>query len=173
MFTSRRMFLGSIACFSVIVEAALSGRSAIAVGALKDASKATLAAFLDTLIPADDYGPGATMLGTDKVIFTLAEANEGVRNFVQANLEWLDEKAGEMMGATFADLSAKQREVIVAEMEAEPPGSSARRFFDSVRVAALNHFYTQPQAWEPLGYRGPPQPDGFMDYTEAPEDKGE
>ena len=49
-----------------------------------------------------------------------------------------------------------------------PSGSTPKRFFDHVRSAAFTEYYARPETWASLGYKGPPQPLGFMDFTQPP-----
>ncbi len=47
--------------------------------------------------------------------------------------------------------------------------SPARRAFARTREDAFAAFYGDPRAWPGIGYRGPPQPEGFPDYDRPPQ----
>ena len=127
----------------------------------------TLSAFLDTLIPDDDIGPGAIALSIDGK-FLAAAARGRDRPFLMAGLEWLDDRARQLGAASFAALEEAKRRGIVAEAAAAAAGTMQHRFFRSARYAVFYHYYADPRAGAAIGYDGPPQPLGFMDYAAAP-----
>ena len=132
-----------------------------------DAALGRLAAFLDTLIPDDDMGPGAVRLGVDRK-FLAAAKNRRIRKLMVTGFAWLDEQAKHAGAENFAALGAAERHRIVAQAEASARGSLPYRFFRVSRNVAFFHYYAHPQAWAALGYDGPPQPGGFLDYAEPP-----
>lgn len=127
----------------------------------------TLAAYLDTLIPADEF-PSATQLGVTERLMAQTEANDGYRQFIKKGCEWLDAQAKQYGAADFAALSEAQREQVVSLAATGKAGVSVQMFFDQTQAYAFIHYYAHPQSWRALGYGGPPQPQGFMNYTQAP-----
>jgi hypothetical protein len=128
----------------------------------------TLGAWLDTLIPADET-PSATQLGVDKLLITSARADGDYLALLTFGRIWLDLQARQHGVAGFAALDADAREAVAARAAGARPGSTQRRFFDITLQDALTCYYQQPASWPGLGYTGPPQPLGYMDYTRAPE----
>jgi hypothetical protein len=127
----------------------------------------TLAAYLDTLIPADET-PGAVQLGVPDKIVAQAATNKGYQQLIQLGCAWLDEQARQQGVESFAALSEAQREQIVSLAAAEEEDALPRIFFDQTRSEVFLYYYAQPQTWRALGYTGPPQPLGFTNYTQAP-----
>ena len=163
--------------FGVLTRAAaFVGFGRLTVGsAVADSSVAsgerTLAAYLDTLIPDDELGPGAVRLGVDKVFLAIAAKDQQARAYLEAGLPWLDEQARKTGGAAFTDLSDTEREAVVAAATEAELESLPRRFFEATRSGAFLHYYAHPQAWAAIGYDGPPQPQGFTDYASPPKPK--
>ena len=65
-------------------------------------------------------------------------------------------------------MSEIERGEIVTLAAGAALGSAARTFFQATLDDALFHAYADPRAWANLGYVGPPQPIGFMDFAAAP-----
>ena len=129
----------------------------------------TLAAYLDTLLPADEQGPGALELGVLEAIEKATAQDAGYRRLLDLGCAWLDQQAaffGEKEFGVLAD-SARGRLVLFASEQA--PGSLPRLFFETTQTHAFRLFWAQPEAWAGIGYAGPPQPVGFLDYAQAPD----
>jgi len=127
----------------------------------------TLAAYLDILIPADE-APSATQLGVTEHLIAEAANDSGYQRLISKGCTWLDAQAQQQGAAHFAALSEAQRERIVSLAAAGEGGLLAVMFFDRIRESAFSHYYAHPQSWRALDYDGPPQPRGFMNYTQAP-----
>ncbi len=131
------------------------------------ATGGTLGAWLDTLIPADAT-PSATQLGVDKLLLAAARDDRDYRVLLTFGRIWLDSEARKRGASDFAALDVDAREAVAARAEAARPGSAERRFFEITRQDAFTHYYHQPESWPGLGYAGPPQPLGYLDYTRPP-----
>lgn len=127
----------------------------------------TFAAYLDTLIPDEERSPGAVAAGVDSQFDAAVRDNVDVREFVAQGCRWLDTEAAKA-GARFADLDEAGRTRIVERAAAAPSASEERQFFEVTLYAAVTIYYAKPAAWSALGYDGPPQPEGFLDYAEPP-----
>jgi hypothetical protein len=127
----------------------------------------TLEAFLDTLIPSDET-PGAIELGVAEKIRLLADQDYRYKRLLKSGCGWLDNKASEHAADTFSSLSPAKREDIVTEAAGSRHESMPRNFFERVRSDAFNHYYAHLETWKSLGYKGPPQPEGFPDYADVP-----
>jgi hypothetical protein len=157
---------------------AAAGRIIVAMGALATVWRGraaaapdarTFPAYLDTLIPADAEGPGALQVGVPERLIALAAADKGYAALIEQFAQWLDERARTLGGVGFADLDGAARETIVRAAADSAAGSPARRAFARTRNDAFAAFYGDPRAWPAIGYRGPPQPDGFPDYDRPPQ----
>jgi Gluconate 2-dehydrogenase subunit 3 len=130
----------------------------------------TFPAYLDTLIPPDAEGPGALQLGVPERLSTIAAADGGYADLIEQFTRWLDERARVLGGVGFADLDDAARATVVRAAESAAAGSPARRAFALTRDDAFAAFYGDPRAWPGIGYRGPPQPEGFPDYDRPPQE---
>jgi hypothetical protein len=127
----------------------------------------TLEAFLDALIPSD-ITPGAVELGVPERIRLLAYRDYQYRRLLRNGCAWLNDKATKQNFETFYALDTAGREKVMQEAAESGPESMPRLFFERIRSDAFSHYYAQPVSWGTLGYKGPPQPDGFPDYADAP-----
>ena len=126
-------------------------------GTPRSAQPATLRAFIDHLIPADDLTPAASTLQVHQRVWAEAQQDpDGVR-LVGTVCRWLDG-----YGDGFERLSEAERETLVAWMAKAPWESPQRRFFHWVRERAFTHFYSQPASWRGLPVQRPPQPMGHV-----------
>jgi len=163
---SRRGFLRLLLCLSAFLPA----RVLLAVPVGKAAPPNQLSAFapyLDTLIPQDST-PSASQLGVDEAVTASARQHPRLDRLVRLGCAWLDEQAGQRGVPDFASLSELEREAVVALAERSPARSVPRVFFEFTRDQAFFHYYAQPAAWQGLGLSGPPQPLGFVDFSEPP-----
>jgi hypothetical protein len=127
----------------------------------------TLASFLDTLIPADET-PSATQAGMADVIQSKADKDERYRQFLEQGCAWLDDQARRTGAASFALLNQAARDKVVGKAELEPAGTLPRQFFEQTAEVCFFLYYSRPDGWKGLRYDGPPQPRGFLNYTQAP-----
>lgn len=132
----------------------------------RQASDATLAAWLDTLIPADET-PSATQLGIDRMMLAVARKDPDYRIVLDFGCSWLDQQARAQGAVDFAALDTTGREAIAARAAAAGEAPEYY-FFVSTRDEAFGFYYRQPESWPGLGYRGPPQPLGYMNYVRKP-----
>jgi hypothetical protein len=127
----------------------------------------TLAALLDTLIPADDV-PGALQFGVAEKIQEKATTDRQYRRLVKRGCSWLEKRSKKLHATSFASLGEKDRDEILTMAAEAAAGSMQRIFFQQLRTDAFYYYYSHPGSWPQLGYDGPPQPGGFPDYAAAP-----
>lgn len=126
-----------------------------------------LAPYLDILIPRDETG-SATDFGVDRTLIDQARRNRGYMRVLRAGCKWLDSEARKQGVAGFGDLDPVAQEAIVDRTARAREGSLPRVFFDVTRRHGFRAYYAEPASWQTLPYRGPPQPEGYMDHAEAP-----
>ncbi len=126
----------------------------------------TFKAFLDSLIPSDET-PGALQLGVGEKILKKASEDAQYRRVIREGCNWLDRRAKSRGGAGYSSLSLRRREELLGESAVSPQRSAARIFFECIRSDAFFYYYAHPAGWTGLRYKGPPQPEGYPDYTEA------
>lgn len=127
--------------------------------------------FLDTLLP-EDGTPSATQVGVDTEIIRRMQTDARMRDAIVAGCLWLDQQADTLGAADFAALDAAGRISIVEMAERAPSHTLPRRFFRGVLGVAIRHYYAQPATWPGVGYAGPPQPRGFVDFADPPKGTG-
>ena len=152
--------------------------------ALTAARGDVLDAVLETLIPADEHGPGA---GEARVLRyvdgALAAELHDELGFYEAGIDATDEWARARYGKGFADLDGEQRAAVLTEVQggtAEGFQGSSAGFFMGLRELALQGMFGDPRhggnagyaGWELLGYPGPrwevPQEEQMMDAVVEP-----
>jgi hypothetical protein len=158
----RRLFLRATLFGGLL----LRGGAAAADNATAD-ELAPLAAWLDTLIPADET-PSASALGIDRVLLAWARDQAKPLALLRDGCRWLDAVSRHNAGVVFASLPPAAREA-VARFAAEAEAASLPRvFFERTWELARQFYYADPRVWPSLGYAGPPQPNGFPDAAQPP-----
>jgi gluconate 2-dehydrogenase gamma chain len=153
---SRRALIQS-AAFVPLAALTLSGQQPAQPGALTPAQMKTLEAFIDRLIPTDELGPGAVEAGAQIYIDrVLAGPNASEKATFVQGLEAADARAKKTYGAALAELSAEQRDQLLADMVNDP-------FFNRVRRLTLEGMFSDPYyggnhnfaGWDLIRYPGP------------------
>lgn len=121
----------------------------------------SLSAYLDVLIPADEFGPSASELGVAQILLKRAETDQDLRGLLLVGFRWLDSQTP----SGFAALPQAAREQLMTETAGKPAGSLPRSFFDILRHQCFSAYYANPQAWRGLAIDRPPQPVGYPDYA--------
>lgn len=153
---------------------------------------ATLAALI---IPTDD-DPGATEAGAvDYIDGLVAESNKKQAIYVEG-LRWLDKVSQRRFdsGNDFLSLSLKEQIDLLRlieetrSMRRRPVSSfwqrldrkidkiwddffglgKIPRFFEELISDTMSGYYYNPISWRAVGYHGPPQPVGYLDFAEPP-----
>jgi hypothetical protein len=133
---------------------------------LDEGGRETLAALLDTLLPVAGLADWRTTGVIPRLVDELAARRQSRRALVEG-VAWLDAQAHKQFGTAFAPLPVDAREAIVKTAEASEPGSLPHYFYRVVRDRAMQLHFAHVRVWRPLGMPHPPQPDGYLDFTEA------
>jgi hypothetical protein len=129
---------------------------------------ATLRAYVDTLLPADET-PSGTALGVDERLLAVAKQRQDYRRMLDWGLDWLNAQARARYLRDFPQLDEAQRDAVLRIAATGGYGTPARVFFERTRADAFTHYYARPESWRGIvQYRGPPQPLGFADYAQPP-----
>jgi hypothetical protein len=135
---------------------------------------AGIRAIVDQLIPAQDLPgndlPGAVDLGIDQQILTSFSADRGLAAFMAEGIRWFDAAARARGGESFASLVAADQIAVAMRAEASPD-SAGGRLFAVLRRQAMSLYYIHPRVTASFPYAGPPQPQGFPDFAQAPRDR--
>ncbi len=151
MTASRRAFL---------VASLSSGLSALCgpATAQQPADLRSLAAVLDTILPADDVSPSPSQLGIDQEIQNIVMANPALERLFGAALEWIDGLADQ----PFRDLTEAQRIEIISVMETADFNQIPGRFYHIVRTFACELYFARPEAIAGFPLNAAPQPAGYL-----------
>jgi hypothetical protein len=120
------------------------------------AHRATLAAYVDVLLPDDGVTPAASALGVHDEILTLAGEAENLARLIAVVGDWMD---GTGRGP-FAQLGA-DADRLVAHMAAAGPDTLEGRFHQLIRLLAIEFYYARPEALAGLDLAAAPQPAGY------------
>ena len=151
---------------------------------------ATLAAII---IPSDD-NPGATEAGVvDYIDRSVADSDKRQGKY-RKWLKWLDDLSQEEYGTDFLTLDLKKQIDLLRRIDenvavrSRPISSFMERvdrkidktwdsqfgigknsfFFRTIRRDVILAFYSSPISWKAIGYFGPPQPVGYLDFSQPP-----
>jgi gluconate 2-dehydrogenase gamma chain len=153
--------------------------------ALTAAHGEVLEAVLETLIPADEHGPGAREARVLRYVDgALAAELRAELPFYENGIEATDAWARARHGRGFAELDEAGRAGVLSEIQdgtAEGFEPSSAAFFMGLRELALQGMFGDPRhggnegyaGWELLGYPGPrwvvTQEEQMMDVVVEPE----
>jgi len=162
--TRRRFFSGLLLAAAQTGLLGWSGRAGAAAepGAPDDAAAvaATLAAFLDTLLPRDALSGSASELGIPAAMLGEAAGDELYSRLIRVGCQWLDRAAE----GSFAAAAPRVHEVIVTWMADSDWDEVPRRFYELLRQRAVELYYSRPESWAGLAISRPPQPIGYPDH---------
>lgn len=131
--------------------------SAPAMASPRGEEQATLAAFLDTLLPRDQLSGSATDLGVDRQLWAFANTSADFRKLVDYGCRWLNMTGG----AQFSDLASEQQIAVVDWMSRADWNEIPRRFYELVRQVSVELYYSNPAALGGLPIKRSPQPEGY------------
>jgi hypothetical protein len=134
------------------------------------AMETTLRVWLDILIPADET-PSASQLGVDRILLGKGREDDSYRQGLAYGVTWLDRQARALGKQDFLSLDDSERLAIAKRAAAAGLDTPQGQFFAVTRADAFRYYYARPEGWRGLaGYRGPPQPLGYMKYYRPPDD---
>jgi gluconate 2-dehydrogenase gamma chain len=119
---------------------------------------------VDRILPADELGPGALELGAANYIdIQMAGYLAPQKEAFVAGLAALDAYAKDTHGASFATLSAEQRDAVLTAITEPGAPENLRAFFNQARAYALQGTFGDPhyggnlggKGWDIIRYPGP------------------
>jgi hypothetical protein len=116
-----------------------------ALRVLSPAQYATLQAFVETIIPADERSPGAREARVaDYIDLLLSESDESLKLQWLGGLAELEEEARTRFGRPYAKLTASEVETLVTDISRNEraPGTPLETFFVMAKTATIHGFYT-------------------------------
>lgn len=123
----------------------------------------TVAAIIDLMFPGDGV-PGAKSLGIPGRIVGMSD----LRELMAAGVAWLDDWATRQGATHFLALDeiGKQKALEAASLSKD---EFASQFVYSIRFYGGLMYYSEPVIKTTFPYTGPPQPEGFPDFTGPPQ----
>ena len=144
--------------------------------------QATVIEEVTSLIIPSDNSPGAREAGIVFAIDNSISENKRLQTIYQKGIEWLDFKAKELTGRDcYLDLNQDER-IEILKIADQYRSSLSRRaiapavdrenlignqFFKDVVRRTIDIFYTSDLGWKVVGYHGPPQWAGNLDYSKC------
>ncbi|MEM4407338.1 MAG: hypothetical protein QXI19_01195 [Candidatus Caldarchaeum sp.] len=108
--------------------------------------------------------PGSRDIGIKAMLMDYFSKNVGIASFYDAGFWNLDSASNAIFKQPFHMIPSKEdRRKLLEDIS-----KKNRQFFWGFRNLVLKFYYTHPAVWKRLGYTGPPQPAGFMDYHLPP-----
>lgn len=107
-------------------------------------------------------------MGVPSKLIEFGKLNIEFAELLIAGCKWLDLTAHQNHFDDFSALPENLRVSVVTTAERSDSNSVERQFFEHVRRHAFRFYYAHAEAWEYLNYDGPPQPRGFIEYTQPP-----
>lgn len=123
---------------------------------------------VDILVPADET-PGALALGVHERLLADMLASPVLAQAWGELFRVLDREARRRHGRDFLALALAQQDVLMQALMSAGTAAEGQPGLVQLRDQTLQLYFAQPQTWPALGLSGPPQPMGFMDYTQAPQ----
>ncbi|MFB9151105.1 hypothetical protein [Roseovarius ramblicola] len=142
---------------------ALAASCLVAIGALPAGAKSqevrtgALDAFLDTLLPADAFGPAASRLGIGEDLLGYAAEGSDFHRLIALGTEWLDG----LDARAFADLPADTRHNVLRYMEQADRAQVPGRFYLVLRQFAMELYHARADTVAGLPLNPAPQPEGY------------
>jgi hypothetical protein len=118
---------------------------------------ATLSAFVDTLLPEDAVSPAASTLGVPDAILDFSADVSGLGDLISGGTAWLN-KTG---GPPFAQLPEQDRTRLITWMAESDPAGGPNRFYEVVRLLAVEFYFARPEAISGFPLNTAPQPRGY------------
>ena len=120
----------------------------------------TLDAFLDILIPADEFTPSASQTGMTIHMLNDAKNDTLYNKLLTLGCKWLDLQTV----IPFNQLPENTKIRIVEWMSQAESNSLPRKFFELHRARAMQYYYSDTRSWVSLPVTRPPQPLGYPDF---------
>ncbi len=113
---------------------------------------------------AEELVPGSGSIGMKEKLMNYFRRDKGGATFFDAGFWNLESVSKAAFKKSFYDLENKEE----VEKVMKHVSIKNRTFFHQFRTLVIKFYYGDPEVWKKLSYDGPPQPRGFMDYSEPP-----
>ena len=121
--------------------------------------RSTLEAFVDTLLPADEFGPAASDTGAVAVVESTFSGSWKRWLELRKLTIWLNYSAG----GIFANADAGVRDAVLAKLDRLPETSARWKTYNRARRSVMRHYFGNAERAVAMGLPGAPQPLGYPD----------
>jgi|GEM_PF-1747499 len=128
-----------------------------------------LQSWMEALFPSDADSPGAGKLNIHLDILKKGRGEKNYLHLMQTGVRWADREAIAKGKRSFPELDPKEAEAIVAKAEEKGTGDTVGLFFAHTLYDGTRYYYSRAESWSGIAYPHPPQPTGFVNHAEAPE----
>ncbi|HEY7388676.1 MAG TPA: gluconate 2-dehydrogenase subunit 3 family protein [Bryobacteraceae bacterium] len=163
-FTRRTLLAGAATAFVPVSAILPTAQAAPPARALTAEQRKLTEMLVDRILPADELGPGALELGAANYIdVQMAGYLAPQKEAFLAGLAALDAYAKETRGASFANMSADQRDAVLTAITQEGAPQNLRAFFNQARTYTIQGTFGDPhyggnlggKGWDIIRYPGP------------------
>lgn len=132
-----------------------------------DTGLSALQSYIDLLLPEGEL-PGAITLGADNIVIKKAEQDITYAKAISAGISWLNFIAHKLNKTDFAALPKDSQLKVIALSERSPIATLPNLFYLTIRQDVFLYYYGHPEILKYFKYARPPQPIGFMDFSQPP-----
>jgi len=112
---------------------------------------------------ADTIIPGSQKIGIRNLFMDYISKNRGLAVYLDTGYRNLDTIGKQKYKKPYYKLDEVQKKAIIKHVT-----DRSMTFFNIFKQTIIKLYYSSPQVWKMLSYKGPPQPRGFLNYTDAP-----
>ncbi|HET6408833.1 MAG TPA: gluconate 2-dehydrogenase subunit 3 family protein [Chthoniobacteraceae bacterium] len=127
---------------------------------LTDAEKRNVTLLADMIIPADEHGLAASVVGVpdfiDEWVSAPYDPQRADLKTIRAGLEWFESESKRRFSKSFSDASLNDRIALLDAVliEGSVERKAAYNFFKLFRDRVAGGYYSTPEGWKALGYTG-------------------
>lgn len=119
----------------------------------------TLVAFVDTLLPEDEFGPAGSQVGAVEALHARFSGKPIRQGELHLLAGWLNLAAF----GSFVAASPERRHAIVERIDRLPETDVRWKIYRRARGAVMYKYFSSASRAEAMGLSGAPQPGGFPD----------
>jgi hypothetical protein len=122
-------------------------------------SRDSLTAFVDTLLPQDEFGPAASSTGAVEQLMNTFSGSVIRQAELMLLIAWLNIDAR----GSFANASESARHQVVESIDQLPATTIRWRIYRRARASVMRHYFGSAERCTQMGLPGAPQPEGYPD----------
>lgn len=123
--------------------------------------------YIDLLLPENKM-PGALALGADQYILNKYAQDEAYAKAINLGTLWLNYTARKLNKTDFIALPEEMQLKVISISEQSAIATLPYLFYQTIRQDVFQYYYGHPEVLKHFYYARPPQPRGYMDFSEPP-----